>query len=57
MPTNHDKVVLQPNKLTKKVRKKKEPEKEQPHEMSEHELYVQEKMQQRIHQKVRIGQV
>jgi hypothetical protein len=57
MPTSRDKVVLQPNKLTKKVRKKKEPEKEQPHEMSEHELYVQEKMQQRIHQKVRIGQV
>jgi len=35
--------VLQPNKLTKKVRKKKEPEKEQPHEMSEYELYAQEK--------------
>ena len=31
--TNRDK--LQPNNLTKRVRKKKEPEKDPPHEMSE----------------------
>ena len=41
--TNRDKLVLQPNNLTKRVRKKKEPEKDPPHEMSEYELYVQEK--------------
>jgi len=36
--TNRDKLVLQPNNLTKRVRKKKEPEKDPPHEMSEYDF-------------------
>ena len=43
MPSNHNKVVVQPNKLTKKVRKEKEQDIEPPYEMSEYEKYVQEK--------------